>query len=175
VLNVLFCAGSGMAIAVGLASGANFSGSVTDAASGKPIPGAIVTVGRKAAHADANGQFHIEGSGPAVNARAYGYGRSQVSATPESAQSLQLKLSAVTPHAVYLSFWGVGTVSVREPIIKLAEQGLINAVVIDVKGDLGYTSFPTGVPVASGIGHKRSPRFLTFTDCSTGCTNRAST
>ncbi|MDQ2712131.1 MAG: carboxypeptidase-like regulatory domain-containing protein [Acidobacteriota bacterium] len=106
--------------AIALASGSNFSGSVTDATSGKPIPGAIVTVGTKVTRAGANGQFHIEGNGPAVNARAYGYGRSQVSAPPESAQSLQLKLSAITPHAVYLSFWGVGTASVREPIIKLA-------------------------------------------------------
>ena len=144
-----------MAIAVALASSSNFSGSVTDTASGKPIPGAIVTVGTKVTRADANGQFHIEGNGPAVNVRAYGYGRSQVSATPESAQSLHLKLSAITPHAVYLSFWGVGAELVREPIIRLAEQGLINAVVIDVKGDLGYTSFRTGVPVASEIGAQK--------------------
>jgi len=143
-------------VAVALVSGSTFSGSVTDAASGKPIPGAIITVGTKVTRADANGQFHVEGTGPGVGARAYGYGRSQISATPQNASSLQLKLSAITPHAVYLSFWGVGTASVREPVIKLAEQGLINAVVIDVKGDLGFLSFPTGVPVATEIGAQRT-------------------
>jgi hypothetical protein len=65
-------------------------------------------------------------------------------------------LSAIIPHAVYLSFWGVGTASVREPILKLAQQGLINAVVIDVKGDLGYISFPTGVPLATQIGAQKT-------------------
>jgi hypothetical protein len=155
VLNVLFRAGSCIAIAVAFASGATFSGSVRDAESGKPIPSAIVTVGTQVARTDVNGQFHIEGNGPTVNARAYGYGRSQISATPQNATSLHLKLSAITPRAVYLSFWGVGTASVREPIMKLAEQGLINAVVIDVKGDLGYISFPTHVPLAGEIGAQK--------------------
>lgn len=144
-----------MAIAAALASASNFSGSVTDAASGKPIAGAIVTLGTRVTRADANGGFHIDGNGPAINARAYGYGRVQLSAIPQNTQSLQLKLSTVVPRGVYLSFWGVGSPSVREPVLKLAGQGLINAVVIDVKGDLGYLSFQTGVPAANQIGAQK--------------------
>lgn len=144
-----------MAMTVGLAFGSQFAGSVTDAASGKPIPGAIVTLGSAVARADAKGQFRIDGNGATAYARAYGYGRTQAAATTQNAQQLQLKLSAITPHAVYLSFWGVGTASVREPVLKLAEQGLINSVVIDVKGDLGHLSFQTGVPMATEIGAQK--------------------
>jgi hypothetical protein len=39
--------------------------------------------------------------------------------------------------------------------MKLADQGVINAVVIDIKGDLGYVSFPAGVPLASQIGAQK--------------------
>jgi hypothetical protein len=145
-----------MAMAVVLAHGSDFAGSVTDSASGKPVPGAIITVGTTVTRADAKGRFQIDGKGPAVNARAYGFGRAQIAATPQNAHTLQLKLAAVTPHAVYLSFWGVGTASVREPVLKLADQGLINAVVIDVKGDMGYISFQTGVPTATEIGAQKT-------------------
>jgi hypothetical protein len=142
-------------MAAGLTVGSQFSGSVVDAVSGKAIPNAIVTAGSTVTRADAKGQFHIEGTGTAISARAYGYGRTQATAGAQNSQKIQLKLSAITPHAVYLSFWGVGTASVREPVLKLAEQGLINAVVIDVKGDMGYLSFQTGVPVASEIGAQK--------------------
>lgn len=145
-----------MAMAVALADGSDFTGLVTDAASAKPVGGAIVTVGTTVVRADAKGRFQIDGKGPAVNARAYGYGRAQVTATPQNAHTLLLKLTPVTPHAVYLSFWGVSTASIREPVLKLADQGPINAVVIDVKGDLGYLSFQTGVPMAAEIGAQKT-------------------
>lgn len=148
----MFRIGSCLALGVGLVLGSQVSGSVTDAATGRPIKDAIITVGSTTARTDATGQFRIDGSGATVYARAYGYGRTQGVA---GSQKLQLKLSAISPHAVYLSFWGVGSSSVREPVLKLSDGGLINAVVIDVKGDMGYLSFQTGVPLASSIGAQK--------------------
>ena len=157
MLNLFFRTAICIGITVAYAFGAAYSGSVADAVSGKPIPGAIVTVVTTVVRTDAKGQFHIEGNGPrvVVNARAYGYGRCQINANPQNVQALQLKLTPLVPRAVYLSFWGVGTASVREPIIHLAQQKLINAIVIDVKGDLGRVSFATGVPLASQIGAQK--------------------
>lgn len=160
MLNTFFCAAlravGCLAAGVVLASASSLSGSVADADSGKPLPGALVTVGTAVTRTDANGRFHMEAAGPVVSARAYGYGRAQMGVDSQNAGGLRIKLTAITPRAVYLSFWGVGTASVREPVLKLAEQGLINAVVIDVKGDLGFVSFPTAVPAATAIGAQKT-------------------
>lgn len=137
------------------ASAAVFSGSVLDSATAKPIPNAIVTVGSKVARTDANGNFRLEASGSSIAARAYGYGRTQVSVDSGAANAAQLKLAAITPHALYLSFWGVGTRSLRETVLGLSGRTPVNAVVIDVKGDLGYICFRTGVPLASEIGAQK--------------------
>ncbi|MBV9155137.1 MAG: GTP-binding protein [Acidobacteriaceae bacterium] len=142
-------------IAVSLASAATYSGSVTDAATGKAIPGAIVTVGSKVVRTSGDGAFRIEGSEAVIAARAYGYGRTQVRAESGGASSLQLKLTSLTPHALYLSFWGIGTAGIRETALHLAKTTPINAVVIDVKGDLGYVSYKTAVPLATEIGAQK--------------------
>lgn len=152
---VLLRAMGGSLLAVSLAWGANFSGSVIDGSTGKPISGAIVTVGSTVTHADSKGQFHIEGSGPSVMARAYGYTRAQAPADSNGSASVQLKLIPVTPRAVYLSFWAVGTASVREPVLHLAATTPVNAVVIDVKGDLGRICYRTAVPLAGSIGAQK--------------------
>jgi len=137
------------------AAAANFSGTVVDSATGKAIPNAIVTIAAKVVRTDAQGGFQIDGAGPTVAARAYGYSRGQITATPTGGSGLQLKLSPVTPHAVYLSFWGVGTASVRDGVLGLAANTPVNAVVIDLKGDLGYISFRANVPLAAEIGSEK--------------------
>ncbi len=142
-------------LAVSFAFGADFSGSVVDSITGKPIPGAIVTLGSRVARTDGKGIFEIEGNGTAVQARAYGYTRSQVAADGHGAKSIELKLAQFTPHAVYLSFWGIGTSSVREPALRLASTTSMNAVVIDVKGDRGYICYRTAVPLATEIGAQK--------------------
>ncbi|MBV9265935.1 MAG: hypothetical protein JO061_07195, partial [Acidobacteriaceae bacterium] len=155
-MNVLFRTGSGLAVAASAILASTFSGVVSDAGSGKPISDAFVTVASKVVRTDAKGQFHIDGTGSVVSARAYGYGRAQIAVTQPNTQPLQLKLSPITPRAVYLSFWGAGSAAVREPVLKLADEGVINAVVIDVKGDLGYLSFQTGVPLAGAVGAQKT-------------------
>jgi hypothetical protein len=148
-------AAGGLLFAASLALATNFSGSVTDALTSKPIPGAIVTAGSKVVLADAAGRFRIEGKGPAVKARAYGYTRSETTGSASGAEPVQLKLTRITPHALYLSFWGVGTASVREPLLHLAATTPVNAVVIDVKGDLGNICYRTSVPQAYKVGAQK--------------------
>ncbi len=119
-------------------------------------PGAMVTLGSKTVRAGVNGDFQLDGDGDAVAARAYGYSRTQANTGPQGAKSLQLKLTPVIPRALYLSFWGVGTSSVREPVLRLAGSTSVNAVAIDVKGDLGYLCYRTAVPVAAEIGAQKT-------------------
>jgi hypothetical protein len=144
-----------LSLAVSFAFGADFSGSVIDSATGKPISGAMVTFGSKVTRTGANGTFQIDGISPALGARAYGYTRAQVEAGGHGANSIQLKLAPFTPHAIYLSFWGVGTSSVRDPALHLATTTSVNAVVIDVKGDLGKLCYRTAVPLAGEIGAQK--------------------
>ncbi len=132
-----------------------FSGSVVDAGTGKPIPAAIVTLGSTVVRTDGKGEFKIEADGTEISARAYGFSRAKLPADPHSPSAVQLKLTAITPHAVYLSFWGVGTPSIREAVLRLAGNTSVNAVVIDVKGDLGSLCYRTSVPLAAEIGAQK--------------------
>lgn len=143
-ISCVFC------VVASLVRAANYSGSVVDAATGKAIPGAIVTLGAKVVRADSRGEFKIEGEGSEIAARAYGYSRTKMAA--ESGAAAQLKLTAIIPHALYLSFWGIGTASIREAALKLVGSTPVNAVVIDVKGDLGYVCYKTAVQRAVEIG-----------------------
>lgn len=146
---------AGVFAALTLAAAADFSGFVVDSSTGKPIPGAMVTVGRTVTRTDASGHFAMSAAGSSVLARAYGYGRAQAAAGAHGVKNLQLKLARVRPHAVYLSFWGIGSASVREPALRLTSNTPVNAVVIDIKGDLGLLSYRTSVPLAAKIGAEK--------------------
>jgi hypothetical protein len=131
------------------------TGKVTDSTTGRPIAGAIVTVGSTVVRAGGTGDFQIRAEGAIIAARAYGYSRTQIPLDAHSAKSLELKLAPITPHALYLSFWGVGTAAIREPVLRLTANTPINAVVIDVKGDLGYVCYRTAVATATDIGAQK--------------------
>jgi Putative glycosyl hydrolase domain len=133
-------------------SAREISGRVIDTATGQPIPNAIVTSGAISTRADVRGVFNLQTDEKNVAARAYGYGRTSVSIDDQHHADITLKLAAITPRAVYLSFWGVSSAVVREPVLRLVGTTPVNAVVIDVKGDLGYISYRTSAPIASQIG-----------------------
>lgn len=155
MLNLLSRIVCSLSVLAPVLAAATFSGSVVDSGSGKPIAGAIVTLGSKVVQTDGKGEFKVEGDGTEVAARAYGYSRAKVSADSQHPSALQLKLTAITPHALYLSFWGVGTPSIREAALQLAGTTPINAVVIDVKGDMGYLCYRTSVALAEQIGAEK--------------------
>ncbi len=62
---------------------------------------------------------------------------------------------ALTPLRVkglYVSFYGIGSKLVREPVLALAASRKLNTLVIDVKGDRGMIPYRSDVPLASQIG-----------------------
>src|SRR5205823_5938612 len=85
-----------------------------------------------------------------------GYTRAQVAVDAHGAKSIQIRLAPFIPHAVYLSFWGIGSSVLREPALRLARTTPVNSVVIDVKGDLGHLSYRTAVPLAQTIGAQKT-------------------
>ncbi|MFL6352314.1 MAG: putative glycoside hydrolase [Bryobacteraceae bacterium] len=128
------------------------SGRVIDTATGQPIPNAIVTSGAISTRTNAKGIFDFQSDEKNVAARAYGYGRTSEPIDDRHNGEITLKLPAITPRAVYLSFWGVSSAAVREPVLRLVATTPVNAVVIDIKGDLGYISYRTSAPIAALIG-----------------------
>nr|ART37057.1 D424 [uncultured bacterium] len=126
-------------------------GQVLDAASGAPIAGATVTVGDTVAHTDEIGHFNMAGTTDTLAVRAPGYGRLTVPAAPLTAL-LEVRLPPLRPKALYLSSYGVGNRALRQAALDLIDRTEINALVLDVKGDRGFISYPSAVPLAAQVG-----------------------
>lgn len=127
-------------------------GRVVDAVTGAGIAGATVNAGGTVVQTDADGNFAIAGSPPRITARAAGYRQS--GATDFASNGQAIKLAPFRARALYLSFYGVGSQALREPALDLIRNsgGLLNSVVIDVKGDRGLIAFRTGTALAHEIG-----------------------
>jgi hypothetical protein len=149
------CLGVTFFVAASYISAGEIAGRVVDA-NGQPIRNAIVTSGAVSTRTNLTGDFIIQSDEKSVAARAYGYGRTSATIDERHRMDITLKLAAITPRAVYLSFWGVSSAAVREPVLRLVSTTPVNAVVIDIKGDLGYVSYRTSSPIAVQIGSVRT-------------------
>jgi hypothetical protein len=56
------------------------------------------------------------------------------------------------PRALHVSFYGWATPSLREPVLKMAEEGKINSVQFDLKDESGVVGYNSEVPLAEQIG-----------------------
>jgi peptidoglycan/xylan/chitin deacetylase (PgdA/CDA1 family) len=128
-----------------------YEGTVVDGMTAKPIEGATVTLGGNTTMTDKDGTFRISGTGSSLRARAPGYLRHDEDASAIGSALLRIELVPFTPKALYLSFFGIGSSTLREPALKLIDETELNAVVIDVKGDRGMLSFKAPVPLAAAI------------------------
>jgi hypothetical protein len=125
---------------------------VLDAATGNPIAGAMVTFGENPVESDAQGAFQARGDGDVVRVRAHGYRREVVAARTLARADTAIRLEPFVPKALYLSFYGIGTSTLRTPALRLIEDTELNAVVIDVKGDRGMVAYRSAVPLAARVG-----------------------
>lgn len=133
-------------------------GTVLDADSRKPIPGAIVTLQQQTVRTDAQGAFRLETAGPGANtlgARAVGYRRSTLHLPDEHSQPLTLRLNPFKPKALYLSFYGIGSRILRGAALDLIAQTELNALVIDVKGDRGMIPYRSRIALAAEVGAQK--------------------
>ena len=155
-----------IAVVVFVMSGASASGYITgkviDNLTLQPIKGAIITINDYIVETDEKGIFRINTAAQKVSVRAYGYSRTEQLITappllisPFYSTSLTIKLAPFTPKALYLSFYGAGSKTLREAALQLIDTTELNALVIDVKGDKGMIPYKSSVPLASQIGAQK--------------------
>jgi len=129
---------------------------VVDHHTGQPIAGAVVTLDKEMLNPDPQGLFLLTKRTGTIKARAHGYHRAeQALPDPLPAGPLEVRLSPLTPKALYLSFYGVGSLALRRPAMELIEETELNALVIDVKGDRGAIPYRSAVPLAAEVGAQK--------------------
>lgn len=148
-----WCALAGLLL-YGTASAVSLTGQVRDAATGAPLAGATVVALQAPAesvHTDTQGRFTLSlpALPAAIGARAPGYRQASMPVQAGSATA-RLVLQPFQPRAVYLSVYGIGSVALRDAALALRERTMINALVIDTKGDRGMTPYRSAARDAIG-------------------------
>jgi hypothetical protein len=129
---------------------------VVDRITGQTVEGATVVLDGKVLAADEQGQFPLPKGGGKLGVKAPGYNRvEQVLAEPLAEGFIEVRLDPLTPKALYLSFYGVGSKVLRDPALKMIEETELNALVIDVKGDRGMIPYRSSVALAAEVGGQR--------------------
>ncbi|HET7833239.1 MAG TPA: putative glycoside hydrolase [Gallionella sp.] len=126
-------------------------GTVIDAASRKPLDGALVTLDNTVVKTDQNGRFQIAGKGDILGVRAAGHARRSVAANTTE----PIELAPLIPKALYLSFYGVGTKVLRNAALELIAGTELNALVVDIKGDRGMVSIKSSTTLAAEVGAQK--------------------
>jgi hypothetical protein len=132
-------------------------GRVTDAATGKGVPGARIALGDAVLSSDADGGYvlaHRPATGT-LQVLAPGYRRAQLDMAQRPALNIQLQPNPV--RATYMTYFAIGGEDYRQDMFRLLDTTEINAVVIDIKGDYGLLSYRSNVPLAEQIGANASP------------------
>jgi hypothetical protein len=142
-------------------------GVLLDAQSGKPVKNAIVSIGDKRVEADKEGKFTVLNppSDGSLKVRAPGY-KIQTFSTADAAKGL--KLVPFTFRGIYVP----GLFTTRElydkqmpDYWKMAEQGLINAIIVDIKWDAnGKLFFDSQIPLAKELNLYYDPAKKNLTD-----------
>lgn len=126
-----------------------YTGTVIDGSTKIPVEDAIVTLEDVEVRTDHSGKFQISGPGDAIGLRAYGYKRESISIGELKEHAGPIELTSMTPKALYLSFYGIGSAKLRGAALGLIDKTELNAVVIDVKGDRGMIAFKSSLPLAA--------------------------
>jgi hypothetical protein len=133
------------------------NGRVTNAVSGKSVPGARISVGGITLNTDADGSYALQrrpGAG-VLQVLAPGFRRAQIDMSQRPGLDVQLQPNPV--RATYMTYFAIGGEDYRQDMFRLLDTTEVNAVVIDVKGDYGLLSYRSSVPLAEQIGANSAP------------------
>jgi hypothetical protein len=129
---------------------ATTSGILVDQNTNLPIASAKVFDSKNEVLSDKNGRFSINSSESSLHVKAYGYRPYAFNNTPINQKHL---LSPIHVEALYLSFWGASIDSkTLKKILKIADEKKINAIVVDIKNEQGWTSYKTDYTPANNLG-----------------------
>jgi hypothetical protein len=134
-------------------------GVLLDAVDGRPIARANIEIGDLTATTDAEGRFSLSQlpAQPELTVTANGYERTVISAGDQVELTARLKPREL--RGGYISFYGVADADIRNNLVKMLNTGELNTVVLDVKGDLGFLSYKSDVPLAEQIGANKLTPF----------------
>jgi hypothetical protein len=132
-------------------------GHVVDAATGKPVAAARVSVADSVLTTDTDGGFQLQRRPHAgtLQVLAPGYRRGELDLSSTVGLDVQLQPNPV--HATYMTYFAIGQGQYRQDLLNLLDTTEVNAVVIDIKGDYGLLSYHSNVPLADQIGANASP------------------
>jgi hypothetical protein len=129
----------------------SISGRVVDGESGKPLPDVRLWSDAGTLLTGADGSFSLDVAAGEVVARRVGYRPQKFSA----ATADQIALEPVMPKALYLSYWGADSLSLRNHLIQLLAESGMNALVIDLKSVRGDIAYRSQLPLAQQVGAQR--------------------
>lgn len=133
-----------------------FTGVVLDSSTRHPVAGATITTLAGVTHTNEHGQFETAHAARSVAVRAPGYLRTEAKLSDET--PVTLTLTPFRPKAVYLSVFGITSATLRNRAVSLADHTVINALVIDVKGDRGLTPYRSAAREAIGAAARVTTR-----------------
>lgn len=132
------------------------TGVVLDSNTRHPVAGAAMTTSAGVSQNDEHGQFETTHAARSVAVRAPGHWRTETKLSDET--PVTLALTPFRPKAVYLSVFGVTNATLRNCAVSLADNTVINALVIDVKGDRGLTPYRSAAREAIGAAARVTTR-----------------
>jgi hypothetical protein len=131
------------------------TGQVVDTHTGLGIADATITIRDHAVTTDDKGHFQINVQGDTILARAPGYSRAKFTSAELAKTGGILQLMPFMPKALYLTVYGIGSKTLREAALQFTRKGLINALVIDIKGDRGLVPYPSTIPLVTTNGARK--------------------
>jgi hypothetical protein len=120
---------------------------------GEPVANATITMEGTTVTTDGQGRFQLSGVPEKVRitAAAEGYQRTTVEVERQTSAEVKLE-KPFAAKSLYLTFYGIGDEGLRGHVVELAETTEVNAIVIDIKGDRGWISYRSSVPMVAEIG-----------------------
>lgn len=113
-----------------------------------PVEGAKIVIGTSVYKSASDGGVYIDIPADTFTVKAPGYKAASVTLD----ENRTILLDPFDIKALYLSYWAVGTQKFTRRVFKLIDETEINAVVIDVKNEYGFITFPGSIPLAREIG-----------------------
>ncbi len=132
-------------------------GRVTNAATGKSVPNARVSIGGLTLDTNSDGGYALQRLPRAgvLQVLAPGFRRAQIDMSQRLGLDVQLQPNLV--RATYMTYFAIAGEDYRQEMYRLLDTTEVNAVVIDVKGDYGLLSYHSAVPLADQIGANSAP------------------
>jgi hypothetical protein len=148
-----------LCMAISAFAAESLDGHIIDVTTGKAVSDAVITMGNVLVKGDTVGHFQVVVDTASQNlrilVRAPGYRANSFTLADEIKNKNTVALTPFTPHALYLSVYGISSKPIREAAFDIIHKGGANALVVDIKSDRGLLTYPSEIPLARKIGARK--------------------